>query len=40
MKKRQTFLWHLSHSGSALMWAEKVPDEGKRNNDRRGKEGG
>lgn len=28
-EERQTFLWHLSHSGSALLWAEKVPDEGK-----------
>lgn len=28
-EERQTFLWHLSHSGGALLWAEKVPDEGK-----------
>lgn len=28
-KRHEAFLWHLSHSGSALLWAEKVPDGGK-----------
>lgn len=28
-KRHEAFLWHLSHSGSALLWVEKVPDGGK-----------
>lgn len=36
-KERQTFLWHLSHGGGALLWAEKGTGRGERDTTEEGK---
>lgn len=35
---RNVFFWHLSHSGSALLWVEKTPDERRETQQRREEE--
>lgn len=36
-EERQTLLWHLSHSGSALLWVEKGTRRGHRDTTEEGK---